>query len=103
MENRTRNVPVDIPGYGQIMAQAIVTAGREQDVSNIKEVLSLADVNKVIEGIAGTVKIAMDKVAPEKASVEFGIALAVESGKLNALLVQGTASSSLKITLTWGK
>ena len=102
MENRTRNVPVELPGFGQIKVQAIVT-GREQDVSSIKDVMSWGDVNKTIEGIAVTLKATMDKVAPQKASVEFGIALELESGKLNALLVQGTASSSLKITLTWGK
>jgi hypothetical protein len=102
MENRTRNVPVELPGFGQIKVQAIVSA-KEQDVSNVKDVMSWGDVNKTIEGIATTLKATMDKVAPDKASVEFGIALELESGKLSALLVQGTASSSLKITLTWGK
>ena len=102
MDNRTRNVPVELPGFGSFKVEAVV-AEREKDVSSIKEMMSLGEVNKMIEGIASTLKATMDKVAPEKASVEFGIALELESGKLSALLVQGTASSSLKVTLTWGK
>lgn len=103
MDNPTQNVPVELPGFGCIKVEAIVAGRGEQDVASIKEMLSLAEVNKMIEGIATTLKETMNKVAPEKASVEFGIAFELESGALNALLVQGTASSSLKITLTWGK
>jgi len=102
MDNRTRNVPVELPGFGLVKVEAIVT-GREQDASSVKEIMSLGDVDKMIEGIATTLKAAIEKVAPEKAEVEFGIAFELESGKLNALLVQGTASSSLKVTLSWGK
>ena len=102
MDNRTRNVPVELPGFGPIKVEAVVV-GREQDVSSIREMMSLGEVNKMIEGIATTLKSTMDKIAPDKASVEFGVALELEAGKLSALLVQGTASSSLKITLTWGK
>ena len=102
MDNRTRNVPVELPGFGLVKVEATIT-GREQDASSVKEIMSLGDVDKMIEGIATTLKVAMEKVAPEKAEVEFGIAFELESGKLNALLVQGTASSSLKVTLSWGK
>jgi hypothetical protein len=40
-------------------------------------------------------------VQPSKATVEFGIELGIEPGKLTALLVQGTSKANLKINLEW--
>jgi hypothetical protein len=46
---------------------------------------------------------ALKKVKPKKASVEFGLEVAVESGKLTTLLVKGTGTANLKIALEWGE
>jgi hypothetical protein len=54
-----------------------------------------------IEGISEAVLAAVTKVSPRKASVEFGIEVSVEAGKLVALLCSGTAKANLKITLEW--
>ena len=43
----------------------------------------------------------LDKVRPQKAKIEFGIEVAMKEGQLTALLVQGTATANLKITLEW--
>ncbi len=47
MDNRTRNVLVELPGFGSIKVEAVVT-GREQDVSSVKDMFSLGEVNKMI-------------------------------------------------------
>jgi len=44
---------------------------------------------------------AIKRVAPKKASVEFGVEASIESGKLVALLCNGEATANLKITLEW--
>ena len=102
MEPLTRLVPVEIPGYGQIMVEAIIPEG-ERDVVEIEKALSLDEVDKALQGIAMILKKTMDIVLPDKASVEFGLALAIEAGHLTTLLVKGSTSASLKIILTWGK
>ena len=38
---------------------------------------------------------------PTRASVEFGVEVAVDAGKLTALLVNGNTTGSLKVTLEW--
>lgn len=43
----------------------------------------------------------MEKAAPAKTTVELGIELAVKNGELTGLLVNGQASTSLKVTLEW--
>ena len=42
------------------------------------------------------------KVKPRKASVELGLEVGLESGHLTALLVKGTGTANLKLTLEWG-
>jgi hypothetical protein len=54
-----------------------------------------------IESICSVVRRAIEKLTPNKATVEFGIEVAVESGKLTSLLVKGSGTANLKITLEW--
>jgi hypothetical protein len=64
---------------------------------------SFKEVTDAIEGIAESVVCTLQKVKPRKACVEFGIEVALESGQLTALLVKGSGTSNLKITLEWGE
>ena len=61
------------------------------------------EVTDAIEGIAHAVMTTLKKTKPRRGSVEFGLAVGVESGKLTALLVKGTGTANLKITLEWGE
>jgi len=45
----------------------------------------------------------LKEIKPRSGSLEFGVQVAVQSGKLTALIVQGTATANLKITLQWGE
>jgi len=46
---------------------------------------------------------AIQRYNTEKASVEFGVEIAASTGKVSALLVQGSGKANLKITLEWEK
>jgi Trypsin-co-occurring domain 1 len=63
---------------------------------------SFKDVTNAIEGVADALAATFKKVQPKGASVEFGVDIGVDSGHLTTLLVKGTASATLKITLMWG-
>lgn len=67
------------------------------------ESLSFKQVTKTLEGVVKTLKDTLDKVKPEKASVKFGVEMAVESGSLTAMVMKGTGKGNLEITLEWGK
>jgi hypothetical protein len=60
------------------------------------------DVSKTLAGIAQAVRKGLEKATPSKTTVELGIDLAVKSGKLTSLVVEGDAAASLKVTLEWG-
>ncbi|MFD3458385.1 CU044_2847 family protein [Nocardia fluminea] len=38
---------------------------------------------------------------PDEVSVEFGVELAVKTGKLTSVLAEGASKASIKLTLTW--
>lgn len=96
--NRTRVIKAELEDGTTIDIQSSVRG--EEDVA--LTVFPFRDVTDKIEGIAEAVIETLKKVKPQSASVEFGIEMAVESGQLTALLVKGTGSANLKITLQWG-
>jgi hypothetical protein len=67
----------------------------------LSEALSFEGVSDTLEQIGRAVVGALVNVKPERARVEFGLELAVKSGRLTGLLVEGNANASLKVTLEW--
>ncbi|MER5710554.1 MULTISPECIES: CU044_2847 family protein [unclassified Streptomyces] len=63
----------------------------------------LSAVTGALASFAGQIGEALDRAAPDRATVEFGCQLGLEAGKLTALVVQGTTSASLRVTLEWTK
>lgn len=66
------------------------------------EIPSLGGVLDGVEGMAGAIWTVLQKVGPQKASVEFGVEVGLESGQVTGLFVKGTGKANLKITLEWG-
>ena len=100
MAARQENVPVQLADGVQMYVEATMLRG-DEDIAF--QVLSFEDVTKTIESIAGAVTAAMQKIKPKKANVEFGLEIAVETGKLTTLLVQGSGKANLTISLEWGE
>jgi hypothetical protein len=102
----SRKVPVRLPNGAAIWVEVEPVGSREEDVvamEGLGEALTIDGVREAIEGVAALVREAMEKAKPDKASVELGLELALESGKLTALWVKGTGKANLKVTLSWGK
>ena len=98
MESRTRNIPVKVGDDLTVMVEARDLGG-EQDVST----LSFQGVTDTIEAVTQALATSINKVKPDKATLEIGFDIAVESGKLTTLIVDGSSKANLKLTLQWGK
>lgn len=61
------------------------------------------EVTIAIESLSKEIAEIVHKVKPDRASVKFGVDIAVESGKLTAVLVKGSNTANIEITLEWGK
>ena len=100
METRTEIIKAELAN-GTILYIQATALGSEEEVSFT--VPSFKEVTAAIEGIAESIAATLQKVKPSKASVEFGIEVALEAGQLTALLVKGSGTSNLKITLEWNE
>jgi hypothetical protein len=98
MSTRTELVPVKLPNGATLHVEAVALGG-EEDVA--LGLLSFDEVSETLAGIADAINGAIQKAKPKKASVELGLELAVESGKLTTLLVKASGKANLKITLEW--
>jgi hypothetical protein len=96
-------VEVVLPGGQTMLARVHAAdpgAGGPRDVG-LREQLLFSGVTDTLQQIGGSVVRALEHVKPERASVEFGLDLAVKAGKLTGLLVEGDATATLKVILEW--
>ena len=99
MESRTEVLPITLASGHIVQVEAAVKS-QEEDVAF--GMPSIEGLREAIEGLSTTIMDALKTIQPKKATVEFGIQAAVEAGKLTALLVSGTGTASIKVTLEWG-
>jgi hypothetical protein len=106
VESRTEIIEVQTPNNGSrpILVRATVVSDEkavaDRDIGFKKP--SFKEVTDTIEAVSTAITGTLEKVKPDRASVEFGIEIAYQSGKLVALLVEGSATATLTITLEWG-
>lgn len=100
METRTEIIKAELANGAILHIQATVLGGDEEVAFTLPSFKEVAD---AIEGIAESIVTTLQKVKPQKACVEFGLEIALEAGQLTALLMKGSGTSNLKITLEWGE
>ncbi|BAY38498.1 hypothetical protein NIES2111_28460 [Nostoc sp. NIES-2111] len=103
MADRTKIIPFQLSD-GKIVEVEVTPIG-EQPVSAETRVFQQATeiIKSIAEDVAGTLKDISETVKPDKFSVKLGLQIGVESGQLTALIVKGTGTANLEITMEWGK
>ncbi len=102
MEPRTDLVPVQLE-QGRTIKIMATHLGGEEDIAAFDKLLPFTEVTQSIECIAASLEKVLERVGPNKASVEFGVEVGMETGQLVTLITKGTATGNLKITLEWTK
>jgi hypothetical protein len=102
LETRTEVVKVQLPDGYLLKFETTPTRG-EQAIASLETVLKSEEIVKTIEGTVRILKGTFDRIKPDKASVKFGLRVAIESGQLTALIVKGSGEGNLEVTLEWGK
>lgn len=101
-EGSTEIISAELEEGISISIQATPLGGEEL-VGALSGPHAFKEVTDTVEGLARAMIGTLKKVKPRAATVEFGLQIGVESGKLTALLVKGTGNANLKITLEWGQ
>jgi hypothetical protein len=96
-----RILAVDV-GNGVTIAVAVEQRG-PQLVADSDITARLSSVTDSIEVVAKAALEAVKKALPDQATVELSFGLAIEEGKLLALIGKGKAEAAITATLTWSK
>ncbi len=101
-ESRSEIISAELEDGINISIQATPLGGEEL-AGSVPGTRAFKEVTDTVESLARAMIGTLKKVKPRTATVEFGLQIGVESGKLTALLVKGTGNANLKITLEWGE
>jgi hypothetical protein len=97
----TEALQVQLPTGETIRAQV-----RTGDVYNVTaddafKRLDIDELRQTVGGVAGTLRQALDDLVPDRLEVEFGLELAVKTGKLVSVLAEAGATASIRVSLSW--
>jgi hypothetical protein len=99
MENQTRIISVELADGTNIKVEATFIGERKINLT----CRPFNEVTGAIASLSRELAEVLQGAKPERASVKFGLEIAVDGGKLTPLLVQGNSRNNLEITLEWGK
>ena len=88
---------------GKVVQVQTTAAGGEAPIGIADQLPSFGEITDALEGISEAILNSLEKVGPDKASVEFGLEVSFKEGQLTGLLVQGGGTANLKVTLEWTK
>jgi hypothetical protein len=95
-------IPVKFEDGTEIHILATIIGG-EENVSAREAGLSFDNVTRPIKKVAREIAKVIKDVQPNKATVTLGFEIGTTEGQLTALLVKGTATANLAVTLEWVK
>ncbi|BAY13219.1 CU044_2847 family protein [Calothrix sp. NIES-2098] len=99
MEAQNKVITVELSDGTNVKVEATLIGERKLNVPT----RPFHEVAIAIESLTKEIAEAIQTVKPDKASVKFGIEIAMEAGKLTPVLVKGTSTANLEITLEWGQ
>jgi hypothetical protein len=102
----SRLVQVRLPNGTVTLVQAMVVDGEDPggaEQAGWDKVFDLHQLSETLDGVAHAIKSGVEKAKPTKTTVELGLSLAVKSGILTSVIVDGKAQTSLTVTLEWGQ
>jgi Trypsin-co-occurring domain 1 len=99
MELQTRIISVELADGTHVRVEVTLMGERKINY----QTRPFDEVTVAIESLTKEIAEVLQKVKPDRASVKFGIEIGIESGKLIPVLVKGTSTANLEITLEWGQ
>ncbi|CAG1769142.1 hypothetical protein BAC3_00082 [uncultured bacterium] len=99
-ELKTEIQTISLNESTKIRIEAIALPSIDDEQVSITD-FQFDEITNVIEAISDKLLTSIKKAKPKKASVEFGLAVGVESGQLTALWVKGQGTAHITVTLEW--
>jgi hypothetical protein len=97
MEFQTKIISVELSDGTNIRVEATPIGDRKMGL----QTRPFNEVTTVIESLCKDIGETIQKVKPDRATIKFGIDIGMEAGKVTALLVKGSDTANIEITLEW--
>ena len=101
MYDDRQTVDVKLSDGSIIKMEYAAPQGRQQVSARGEDLINFPEVFQTVQGLAMDVRGIVQKAKAKRTTVEFGVELTAESGKLAALIVKGSGTASLKFTFEW--
>lgn len=96
----SRSVQILLP-TGEVVWLEARSAGAS-DVAAVGLVkLDADELRDTVRGLSNTLRGALEELVPDQMQLEFGLELAVKSGKVTSLIAEAGATATIKVTMTW--
>jgi hypothetical protein len=96
----SKSLQVELP-TGEVIWAQVAVDGPQNVASGGLQRLDVEDLGRTVRGVSATLRAAVDDLVPDEVQVEFGLELALKSGKLVSMLAEAGATASVKVTLAW--
>jgi hypothetical protein len=96
----SKPLQVELP-TGEVIWARVAVDGPQNVASGGLQHLDVEDLSRTVHGVSTVLRQAVSDLAPDEVEVEFGLELALKSGKLISMLAEAGATASVKITLAW--
>lgn len=96
-----KRVQVQLPNGEVIWADVAVDGPTNVSAISSLHKLDADEFRAVVHGVADSVRQALNGLRPDEVSVEFGVELALKTGKLTSVLAEASGKASVKVALAW--
>jgi NTP-dependent ternary system trypsin peptidase co-occuring protein len=96
----SRPVKVELPTGDIVWAQVENSGPADVAVGGLLK-LDAEQLRTTVRGVSESLRSALEDVVPDQVQIEFGIELAVKTGKLTSVLAEAGGKAAVKVTLTW--
>jgi hypothetical protein len=96
----SRPVQVELP-TGEVIWARVTVDGPQNVTSGGLQRLDVSDLGQTVRGISASLRQAVSTLTPDEVQVEFGLELALKSGKIISMLAEAGTTASVKVTLAW--
>lgn len=93
-----RTYPLILPDGSTVYVQ-VAASSSDEDVGLSSHMFD--EFSALVRTIASSLHDQLAMAIPAKTSIEFGLSLKLESGKLAAIIVQGAGEANLKVGFEW--
>ncbi|WDZ87487.1 CU044_2847 family protein [Micromonospora cathayae] len=100
-QTQVQQTKVQLPTGQVIWATVYDEDYRAVSASRKMPRLDPAELRGLVQGVSTSIRQALDELAPDDVSIEFGVDFALKTTGLTSLLAEASSKASVKVTVSW--